>query len=90
MSEEYYNSKYYSCEEIDRRLLQGTYDDAVKAGYTGTKEQFDSLLARLENNILAIELKDNGKLVASYSADNSAFTEGKITENGKLVLTFNY
>ena len=31
--------------EIDRRLAQGTYDDAVNAGFTGTKEQFDELLA---------------------------------------------
>lgn len=31
--------------EIDRRLAQGTYDDAVAAGFTGTKEQFDAWIA---------------------------------------------
>lgn len=35
-----YNSKYYTCEQIDQRLLQGYYDDAVTAGYTGSKAQY--------------------------------------------------
>lgn len=51
MAEEYYNSKYYSCEEIDKRLLQGTYDDAVAAGYTGSKEEFDELLGNLPQTL---------------------------------------
>lgn len=45
-----YSSKYYTCEEIDERLLQGYYDDAVAAGYEGTKEEFlDRLVEMLEN-----------------------------------------
>ena len=39
----YYKSKFTG-EEIDQRLAQGTYDDAVKAGFTGTKEEFDQLI----------------------------------------------
>lgn len=35
-----YNSQYYTCEEIDQRLLQGYFDDAVAAGYVGTQAQF--------------------------------------------------
>lgn len=35
-----YNSKYYTCEQIDQRLLQGYFDDIVAAGYTGTKAQY--------------------------------------------------
>lgn len=46
---DFYNSKYYSCEEIDKRLLQGTYDDAVKAGFEGTKEEFDEALTKLKS-----------------------------------------
>ena len=38
----YYKSKFTGIE-IDQRLAQGTYDDAVKAGFTGTKEEFDQL-----------------------------------------------
>lgn len=37
----------YSGAEIDNRLNQGTYLDAVAAGFTGTKEEFDNLLAVL-------------------------------------------
>lgn len=35
-----YVSKYYTCEQIDQRLLQGYYDDAREHGFTGTLEQF--------------------------------------------------
>ena len=43
-----YTSKHYTCEQIDERLLQGYYDDAVEAGYNGTLEQFQvDLLAAL-------------------------------------------
>lgn len=38
----YHKSKFTGIE-IDQRLTQGTYDDAVKAGFTGTKEEFDQL-----------------------------------------------
>lgn len=42
-----YISKYFSCEEMDQRMLQGWYDDVKKKGYTGTKEEFDQKLASL-------------------------------------------
>lgn len=46
-----YRSKYFTAEEIDQRLLQGYYDDAVNNGYTGTKENFLSdLLSSLSNS----------------------------------------
>ena len=35
-----YVSKYYTCEEIDQRLLQGYYDDFVRAGFGGTINEF--------------------------------------------------
>lgn len=35
-----YTSKYYTCEQIDERLLQGYYDDAVANGFTGNKAEF--------------------------------------------------
>lgn len=35
-----YTSQYYTNPEIDERLLQGYYDDAVAAGFTGSKEDF--------------------------------------------------
>lgn len=44
MSENIYRSKYFTAEDIDQRLLQGYYDDAVQGGYSGTKEEFISNL----------------------------------------------
>lgn len=35
-----YTSKYYTCPEIDQRLLQGYYDDAIHHGFTGTIDDF--------------------------------------------------
>lgn len=35
-----YVSRYYTCEQIDQRLLQGYYDDACEHGFTGTIEEF--------------------------------------------------
>lgn len=40
-----YQSKYYTCEEIDERLLRGYYDDAVTNGYAGTIDQMKASLA---------------------------------------------
>ena len=40
-----YKSKYYTCEEIDERLLKSYYDDAVSSGYQGTFDQFKLALA---------------------------------------------
>ena len=54
-----YLSKYYTCEEIDERLLQGYYDDAVAAGYEGTKEEFlDRLVEVLQNPRINADLVD--------------------------------
>ena len=50
----FYKSKFTG-EEIDQRLAQGTFDDAVKAGFTGTKEQFDQLLAKIQETTNAAE-----------------------------------
>ena len=46
-----YNSKYYTCEQIDQRLLEGYYDDAVAAGYTGSKAQYLAGLLKAINYV---------------------------------------
>lgn len=43
----FYKSKFTGIE-IDKRLEQGTYDDAINAGFKGTKEEFDLLLSQLK------------------------------------------
>lgn len=38
----------YTGTEIDQRLTQATYDDAVLAGFEGSKEEFDAILGKLK------------------------------------------
>ena len=61
-----YNSKYYTCEQIDQRLLEGYYDDAVAAGYTGSKAQY------LAGLLQAINYSANPTITADKVAYNSA------------------
>jgi hypothetical protein len=46
-----YVSKYYTCEEIDRRLLQGYYDDFVRAGFGGTINEFWAFVLSIKNKV---------------------------------------
>lgn len=46
-----YVSKYYTCEEIDQRLLQGYYDDFVKAGFGGTINEFWAFVLSIKNKV---------------------------------------
>ena len=72
-----YISKYFTAEEIDQRLLQGYYDDAVKAGYTGTKQQLlTSIIKSLYHTVLSGSINffnEDGKLYIGYKNldDNS-------------------
>ena len=50
-----YTSKHYTCEEIDQRLLQGYYDDFVKAGFVGTIKDFWTLVLSIANKVDAKE-----------------------------------
>lgn len=46
-----YTSKYYTCPEIDQRLLQGYYDDAVHHGFQGTVDDFWEFILSIKNCI---------------------------------------
>lgn len=63
-----YNSKYYTCEQVDQRLLQGYYDDAVAAGYTGSKAQY------LAGLLKAINYSANPTITADKVVYNSAIS----------------
>lgn len=63
-----YNSKYYTCEQIDQRLLEGYYDDAVAAGYTGSKTQY------LAGLLKAINYAANPTLTADKVVYNQAIS----------------
>lgn len=65
-----YNSKYYTCEQIDQRLLEGYYDDAVAAGYTGSKSQY------LAGLLQAINYSANPNITAdkvTYNPDSGLY-----------------
>ena len=63
-----YNSKYYTCEQIDQRLLEGYYDDAVAAGYTGSKSQY------LAGLLKAINYANNPTITADKIVYNPAIS----------------
>lgn len=72
-----YQSKYYTCEEIDERLLKGYYDDVVSKGYTDTLEQFQLKLAFIgtiesgaQVNHTLVWRGDNGDLDVSDEQGN--------------------
>lgn len=69
----------YTGPEIDRRLLQGTYDDAVAAGFTGSKEQFDKWIA-------AYTPEEMEKLNNKQDKEDQALE----TENKTVVGAINY
>lgn len=46
-----YTSKYYTCPEIDQRLLQGYYDDAVHHGFQGTVDDFWTFILSIKDCI---------------------------------------
>lgn len=46
-----YTSKYYTCPEIDQRLLQGYYDDAVHHGFQGTIDDFWEFILSIKDCI---------------------------------------
>lgn len=61
-----YLSKYYTCEEIDQRLLQGYYDDFVKAGFAGTIQEFWAFV---------LSIKDKVDKVPGYGLSKNDFTD---------------
>lgn len=75
-----YKSKYYTCEEIDERLLKGYYDDAVLNGYSGTFEEFKCNMAYMPQS-LVVDLTDK----YSLSTTDIQLSEviSKITENDR-------
>lgn len=67
-----YKSKYYTCKEIDERLLKGYYDDAVSKGYSDTFEQFKIELASINKAIGTERLADGAVTPPKLSTDIQA------------------
>lgn len=47
-----YTSKHYTCQEIDQRLLQGYYDDAVTNGFQGSLQEFWAMVLSIKDLVV--------------------------------------
>lgn len=77
-----YTSKYYTCEQIDERLLQGYYDDAVANGFTGNKAEFWEKILSIPGVITA--LADLKKQHDDYVISTNKYIEHLATVNTEL------
>ncbi|MCM1438792.1 MAG: hypothetical protein NC131_06225 [Roseburia sp.] len=77
-----YTSKNYTCQEVDQRLLQGYYDDAVAAGFEGTLQEFWAMVLSVKD----VVMKEPG-----YGLSQNDFTNelkeklDSIDEGAKLI-----
>lgn len=83
-----YNSKYYSAEQVDQRLLQGYYDDVVEKGYNGTKEEFLNTVVDLVNSNILVNNKINPdklpELTSNNISDFKTAVESILEEHGLI------
>lgn len=63
-----YVSKYYTNEEIDQRLLQGYFDDFVKAGFAGTINEFWAFVLSIANKVDKREGYDLSKMTSRINS----------------------
>lgn len=47
-----YTSKHYTCQEIEQRLLQGYYDDAVTNGFQGSLQEFWAMVLSIKDLVV--------------------------------------
>lgn len=47
-----YISKHYICQEIDQRLLQGYYDDAITNGFQGSLQEFWAMVLSIKDLVV--------------------------------------
>lgn len=77
-----YVSKYYTCEEIDERLLQGYYNDFVDAGFVGSKDEFFRFVLSISNKV---DKEDGKGLSTNDFTDELKEKLDSIDEGAKLI-----
>lgn len=78
-----YTSKYYTCPEIDQRLLQGYYDDAVHHGFQGTIDDFWKFILSIKDLIKTFE----GSVATQNNFSNELKAKLENIENGAKNIT---
>ena len=80
-----YTSKYYTCEQIDQRLLQGYYDDAVANGFTGNIKEFWEKILSIPGVIIALrDVKskhDNFERSTNQAIEHLASVNSELNNN---------
>lgn len=80
-----YTSKYYTCEQIDQRLLQGYYDDAVAHGFTGNMAEFWEKILSIPGVITTLgDLKsqyDNFERSTNQAIEHLASVNSELNNN---------
>ncbi len=78
-----YTSKYYTCPEIDQRLLHGYYDDAVHHGFQGTIDDFWKFILSIKDFIKTFE----GSVATQNNFSNELKAKLEGIENGAKNIT---
>lgn len=63
-----YNSKYFTSEQIDERLLEGYYQDVRGFGFTGNKAQYQALMASIKTLDLSQIYANNPEVLNSFTS----------------------
>ena len=82
-----YNSRYTGVEVEDALEKATTALQQKDIEHLATKEE---VIKFIDNQVLTISMSIFGELVVAYGDEYSPFSEGYITEDGEVVLEFNY
>lgn len=79
-------------EQVDSLRLK--YSDLTEEQIAELQKPAADAMAELnkavESQILGIEMDSDGSLVLTYGTENTAFVDGYISDDGEVVLEFNY
>lgn len=82
-----YNSRYTGVEVEDALEKATTALQEKDIQHLATKEEIAKFV---DNQILTISMSILGELVVEYGNEYSPFSKGYITEDGEVILEFNY
>lgn len=83
-----YISKYYTCPQIDQRLLKGYYDDAIRHGFIGTIDDFWKFILSIRDCIKltpdSVATQNNFSNELKAKLDSVEFGARNITQMSQL------
>lgn len=86
--------RYDDLNEEQIKSLALKYEDLtpeqIKELQKPAQEAMDKLNTALDNQIIGLEMNENGEIIVSYGEQNTEFSDGYISEEGEVILEFNY